>query len=53
MWVNLQRLIMKKYILIPAQGLELTLSAEKIYSICFTENNKKFCLTLDYIGTNS
>ena len=35
----------KKDILIlvkgPTQGLEKTLSAEKIYSINFTENNKK------------
>ena len=35
----------KKYILIlgkgPTQGLEHTLSAEKIYSINFTEHNKK------------
>ena len=35
----------KKYILIfrkgPTQGLEHTLSAEKLYSINFTENNKK------------
>ena len=35
----------KKYILIlgkgPTQGLEHTLSAEKINSIDFTENNKK------------
>ena len=38
----------KKDILIlrkaPAQGLEHTLTAEKLYSINFTENNKKFCL---------
>ena len=38
----------KKDILIlgkgPTQGLDYTLSAEKIYSINFTENNKKFCL---------
>ena len=35
----------KKYILIlgkgPTQGLEHTLSAEKMYSIDFTENNNK------------
>ena len=35
----------KKYILIlgkgPTQGLEHTLPAEKMYSIDFTENNKK------------
>ena len=27
----------------PAQGLEHTLSTEKMYSINFTEKNKKFC----------
>ena len=35
------------------QGLEHTLSAEKIYSINFTLNNKKFCLSLHYNGANS
>ena len=38
----------KKDILIleegPTQGLEHTLSAEKMNSINFTEHNKKFCL---------
>ena len=47
----------KKNILIlcrgPTQGLEHTLSAEKMYSISFTENNKKLCLSLHYNGTNS
>ena len=47
----------KKDILIsskgPTQGLENTLSAEKMYSIDFTEKNKKFCLTLHFNGTNS
>ena len=47
----------KKYILIlvkgPTQELEHTLSAEKIYSINFTEHNKKFCLSLYYNGSNS
>ena len=46
----------KKKILIlcrgPTQGLEHTLSAEKMYSISFTENNKKLCLSLHYNGTN-
>ena len=37
----------------PAQGLKHTLSAEKMYSINFTENNKKFCLSLHYNGANS
>ena len=47
----------KKDILIldkdPTQGLEHTLSAEKMYSINFTEQNKKFCLSLHYKGANS
>ena len=33
----------------PTQGLEHRLSAEKMYLINFTENNKKFCLSLHYI----
>ena len=38
----------------PAQGLDGTaLTAEKKYSINFTENNKKFCLILHYDGENS
>ena len=36
-----------------AQGLEHTLTAEKLYSINFTENNKKFCLSLHYNGANN
>ena len=40
----------KKFILIlrkvPTQGLELTLSAEKLYSINFTKKSTKFCLIL-------
>ena len=47
----------KKDILIlgkgPIQGLEHTLSAEKMYSINFTEKNKKFCLSLHYNKENS
>ena len=47
----------KKYILIlgkgPTQILEHTLTAEKMYSINFTEHNKKFCLSLHYNGANS
>ena len=46
----------KKDILIlgngPTQGLEHTLSAEKIYSINFTVTKKKFCLSLSYNGIN-
>ena len=37
----------------PTQGLQHTLTAEKLYSINFTENNKKFCLSLHYNGANS
>ena len=37
----------------PRQGLESTLTAEKMYSINFTEKNKKFCLRLHYNGVNS
>ena len=37
----------------PTQGLEHALSAEKLYSINFTQRNKKFCLSLHYNGTNS
>ena len=47
----------KKDILIlalgPTQGLEHTLSAEKMYSINFTESNKQFCLIWHYNGANS
>ena len=37
----------------PTQGLEHKLTAEKIYSINFTEHNKQFCLSLHYNGANS
>ena len=37
----------------PTQGLEYTLSAEKMYSINFADHNKKFCLSLHYNGANS
>ena len=38
----------------PTQGLDgTTLTAEKMYSINFTENNEKFCLSLHYNGANS
>ena len=47
----------KKDILIlgrgPTQGLESTISAEKMYSINFTKKNTKFCLSLHYNGANS
>ena len=50
--------ITRKYILIlgegPTQGLDGTiLTAEKLLLINFTENNKKFCLSLYYNGANS
>ena len=50
--------IKKKDILIlgegPTQGLDFTtLTAENKYSINFTENNKKFCLSLHCYGANS
>ena len=32
----------------PTQGLEHTLTAEKMYSINFTVTKKKFCLSLQY-----
>ena len=42
----------KKKILVlgigPTQGLEHTLTAEKMYSINFTVTKKKFCLSLHY-----
>ena len=37
----------------PTQGLESTLTAEKMYSINFTVTKKKFCLGLHYNGGNS
>ena len=35
------------------QGLESTLTAEKMYSINFAVTKKKFCLSLHYNGGNS
>ena len=37
----------------PTQGLEHTLTAENLYLINFTQNNKKICLSLHYNGANS
>ena len=37
----------------PTQGLEHTLTAEKMYTINFTLAKKKFCLSLRYSGANS
>ena len=50
-------MIIKKDILVlgkgPTQGLEHTLTAEKMYLINFTVTKKKFCLSLYYNGANS
>ena len=50
-------LIIRKDILVlgrgPTEGLESTLSAEKMYSINFTVTKKKFCRSLHYNGANS
>ena len=37
----------------PTQGLESTLTAEKMYSINFTVTRNKFCLSLHYNGANN
>ena len=37
----------------PTQGLEHTLTAEKMYSINFTVTKKKLCLYFHYNGANS
>ena len=37
----------------PTQGLEHTLTAEKMYAIIFTVTNKKFCLSQHYNEANS
>ena len=37
----------------PTQGLEHTLTTEKMYSIDFTVTKNKFCLRLHYNGANS
>ena len=37
----------------PTQGLEHTLTAEKMDSISFTVTKKKFCISLHYNGANS
>ena len=37
----------------PTQGLEHTMSTEKMYLVNFSEHNKKFCLSLHYNGANS
>ena len=57
-WVLLLVLIIKKKDKLglgkgPTQGLERTLTAEKMYPINFTVTKKKFCLSLHYNGENS
>ena len=37
----------------PTQGLEHTLTAEKLYWVDFTKKNTKFCLSFHYNGGNS
>ena len=37
----------------PTQGLEHTLTAEKMYLINFAVTRRKFCLSLHYNGANS
>ena len=49
-------MIIKKDIVLgigSTQGLEHTLTAEKMYSISFTVTKQKFCLSLHYNGGNS
>ena len=50
-------MITKKDILVlgkgPTQGLEHTLTAEKMYAINFAVTKKKFCLSQHYNGLNS
>ena len=46
----------KRYFILgkgPTQGLEHTLSADKMYSINFTEHNEKFSLSMYYNRANS
>ena len=49
--------IKKKYILVigkgQTQGLEHTLTAEKLYPINFIVRKKKFCFCLHYNGANN
>ena len=56
-WVHLHILIIRKKTWIlgkgPTQGLEHTLTVEKLYSINFTKENAKVCLSLHYNGGNS
>ena len=55
-WGPLPILIIKKDILVlgkgPTEGLEHTLTEEKMYPINFTVSKEKFCWSLDYNGAN-
>ena len=37
----------------PTEGLKHTLTGEKLHSVSFTKNNKKFCLSLHYNRANN
>ena len=56
-WVFLLILIIRKKTLFlgigPTQGLQHTITAEKMYLINFTVTKKKFCLSLHSNGANS
>ena len=56
-WVFLPILIIRKKTLVlgkgPTQGLEHTLTTEKMHSSNFTVTRKKFCFSLHYNGANS
>ena len=55
-WVLLLILIKKDILVLgkgPTQGLEHTLTAEKMYPINFTVTKKKFWLSWHYNGANS
>ena len=43
----------KKDILVLGKGPSQGLEHEKVYSVNFTENNEKYCLSLHYSGANS
>ena len=50
------KIIKKRYLILgkgPTHRLENTLAAEKLYSINFTKENTKFCLSLHYNRANS
>ena len=51
-WVLLYILTIKVLERGSTQGLESTLTAEKMYSINFTVTKKKFCLSLHYNRSN-